>query len=132
MNDSNATSVRARGDSEKEVQLALRPAPGEAIETVAVARVAPRPSPVGRLVACSQPLHGFAALEARWPNLFNMWVRYHLRLGVDVLRVYDFDGSFAEASAPWVAGGRVIYEPWRDRLDPEVVAACAERGAAKE
>ena len=59
-----------------------------------------------------------------------MWVRYHLRLGVDVLRVYDFDGSFAEASAPWVAGGRVIYEPWRDRLDPEVVAACAERGAA--
>ncbi|CAK0890437.1 unnamed protein product, partial [Prorocentrum cordatum] len=57
-------------------------------------------------------------------ELVRQWLEYHRLVGFDRFVVYDLDGSLAEAVAPFVRDGFVIYVPrWPEELSPGACSA---------
>jgi len=70
---------------------------------------------------CTQQVWDAQWIERRVPGHLEFWFRYHLQfLGIDVIYLYDLDGTFADI--PLVSelreAGRVIYEDAFSRVPP--------------
>jgi hypothetical protein len=65
---------------------------------------------IHKLVGCSQPLFNVDKLEAKWPGLIRMWVRFYINyLKFGAVNIYDIDGSTEPYIKSLVKKGVVNY-----------------------
>eukprot|EP00927_Polykrikos_kofoidii_P046774 TRINITY_DN40911_c0_g2_i1.p1 TRINITY_DN40911_c0_g2~~TRINITY_DN40911_c0_g2_i1.p1 ORF type:complete len:534 (-),score=77.04 TRINITY_DN40911_c0_g2_i1:199-1779(-) len=70
-----------------------------------------------RLAVCTQPLHGYEALNAAAPGVLAEFIEYHRLLGADHFTIFDADGSFEAPLRAYAAEGLVEYiGRWPERF----------------